>query len=593
MRNTRTPKRSRKKDTKKSLRIAPATDSPKALPKVLPNDTQQKSNLEDINIQADKVDEKEGTPKTLQEAENLRNQFASALDLRNPQKIQETDDRSMASSIAKEFLKNESIFSKMKRYIIGDFCPYISVTLASTRHAYVDGKKKLLKPKKIFTHQTAFIPNGGKYVIFQSQHKNSIKHLLKEPWRENQIMYLKVICWSKDYLTADDLIGMQKMDVTNAFRQGSSTFNVPLYRPTGTGVVGLVEFKMKHIHQMISLEINAAADLKKPRIKRVSNAYAFRGILAIAFYVSIGLMYYTWIEQWTYSEIFYWIFIALSTVGYGDHNTFIQSYTYLFTALYMMLGFILIGVSVQVIVGYIKDHLNAEQSNFFYDLKVTKTYDVLDDDEVEQQKSKKSGDCLIMAWIYWRKGQAIFWFFATACTLLISTTTMSLVQPPNEEAARPLQYDEAIYFFVTTFSSTGFGDYVPEKGRGIMMVWIIIGTFATIKIGINASNKILDARKRSKRISILRRTFHSRTSFELFDENGDGSISELEFMVKMLFRLKLCANDDVNAIVNAFRKLDPNGDGKVESSEVVEYIKSVREGVLEKNNKLDNKTQEF
>jgi|EP01049_Picozoa_sp_SAG25_P011177 Ca2+-binding EF-hand superfamily protein len=52
------------------------------------------------------------------------------------------------------------------------------------------------------------------------------------------------------------------------------------------------------------------------------------------------------------------------------------------------------------------------------------------------------------------------------------------------------------------------------------------------------------------------------------DADGDGEIDQLEWLSKMLVRLKKCEQDDIDEILHQFNVLDVDGSGKLDFADI-------------------------
>ena len=75
-------------------------------------------------------------------------------------------------------------------------------------------------------------------------------------------------------------------------------------------------------------------------------------IIITAFYIVIGaVMYSSWEEEWSYHEAFYFIFISISTIGFGDlvpeHPKF-----FLISSIYILFGLALVAMVINVLIEF-------------------------------------------------------------------------------------------------------------------------------------------------------------------------------------------------------------------------------------------------
>ena len=90
-------------------------------------------------------------------------------------------------------------------------------------------------------------------------------------------------------------------------------------------------------------------------------------LIALAFMFAGTLMYKLW-EPWTFLEAFYFVFISLSTIGFGD---FVPTYPtfFMLSSLYLFIGLALISMVINVLINfytsaYVKANDALAQSKF-------------------------------------------------------------------------------------------------------------------------------------------------------------------------------------------------------------------------------------
>lgn len=155
------------------------------------------------------------------------------------------------------------------------------------------------------------------------------------------------------------------------------------------------------------------------------------------------------------------------------------------------------------------------------------------------------------------------------------------VKERGEQIGRKLKFNEALFFAVDTVSRIGFGDFTPSTPfwRVMTIFYILVCYGATTKMVGDLMDGIRAARTREKRITTLTNAFRTKDDFAYFDADGDGTITCLEFLTKMLTRLKLCSDTDMEIIRHTFHVLDKDGSGEVSLEELSEFWMAVAKGI--------------
>lgn len=460
-----------------------------------------------------------------------------------------------------------------RKYIGPDMDPYIVVTLCREIANNDEKEKEEFKTVNLFTHYTKPKMQAGAHVLYTPELRNTIEMEI-EPWKPEEKIFLKLVCWDKDRISADDLIGMCKADVTEAFQTGMKNFMFTLeFRGDGYPKdAGDVELNVYYdgATSRVKIELLALADVKLNKLDHIdkgsSSTAAVFAVSVLFIFLGISLCWYSWMEKWETWETLFFAFDLLTTVGYGGHRPFTHSGSLLFTTFLVLIGIAIVSISLSVLVTHMMDNMKRKTTALFQD---TDKINLMED---LNEKGKVSRFSLCR-----EVPKSCFMVLGLLLAGVFLTMNAKIIIPRGEELGRSLDFQEAVYFVVDTMTKTGFGDFSPSNGR-----WKIFGivyiSFSTVSIATMVKDLMelmASKRARDKRLTTLTNSFRSSDDFALFDENGDGEISEVEFLVKMLSRLKLCSDADVETIRATFRLLDKDGSGSVDCDELKEYWMNV------------------
>jgi len=102
-------------------------------------------------------------------------------------------------------------------------------------------------------------------------------------------------------------------------------------------------------------------ELEQPAAYLIDDDFNLPPIIAIAItvvYICAGAaMYRKWESGWSYLDAFYFIFISISTVGFGDVLPDHPRY-FLASSIYILLGLSLVAMVINVIMDVVSDTLN-------------------------------------------------------------------------------------------------------------------------------------------------------------------------------------------------------------------------------------------
>ena len=142
--------------------------------------------------------------------------------------------------------------------------------------------------------------------------------------------------------------------------------------------------------------------------------------------------------------------------------------------------------------------------------------------------------------------------------------------------AEELSWAESFYLAVNTATTVGFGDVVPASYSG-RVFWIFWGPslFVLLALAVlGALERFITARLGAKRAAIRDAAFACDGDYaNTFKPDSEGRISEVEFVTKLLTRLKLAPQAAVDEIRAQYRALDADYDGFVSVDEVKRLLK--------------------
>ena len=127
---------------------------------------------------------------------------------------------------------------------------------------------------------------------------------------------------------------------------------------------------------------------------------------------------------------------------------------------------------------------------------------------------------------------------------------------------------DAFYMSVITVNSVGFGDFSPQtqQGRAFAIFWILCGTTSVAHLSGMLAEKYLQGRQRTLHEHMVRE-MSDESSLLSADMDCDGQVTELEYILFMLMRMKKVEPSLVELLRRRFRELDTSGDGAISPSD--------------------------
>lgn len=129
---------------------------------------------------------------------------------------------------------------------------------------------------------------------------------------------------------------------------------------------------------------------------------------------------------------------------------------------------------------------------------------------------------------------------------------------------------DAVYLVCMSATTVGFGDLDPSTptSRLFATVWLIFSTLGLAKVLADYTDTRLRAKQRRASARLLSANL-TESDFQLLDQDGDGTVSNLEYMRMMLLKTGKVRQEDLDEIQRSFARLDRNGSGNIDRHEML------------------------
>mmetsp|Transcript_10297 Transcript_10297/g.24912 ORF Transcript_10297/g.24912 Transcript_10297/m.24912 type:complete len:309 (+) Transcript_10297:2-928(+) len=128
---------------------------------------------------------------------------------------------------------------------------------------------------------------------------------------------------------------------------------------------------------------------------------------------------------------------------------------------------------------------------------------------------------------------------------------------------------DSFYLTTITITGVGFGELVPltREGRIFAIFYMGFGVLVTINFAVVMANFLLSTKKREVHRKILQQKLEKQHLREM-DRDGDGVVTELEYLMYMLIKLQKVDKLELEEILVQFRKHDVDGSGTLTFSDL-------------------------
>jgi len=133
----------------------------------------------------------------------------------------------------------------------------------------------------------------------------------------------------------------------------------------------------------------------------------------------------------------------------------------------------------------------------------------------------------------------------------------------------------ALYYVIVTAATIGYGDEAPKSQKSrLMAVFLIPMAVAAMGHWLSVVAGYIIESQQSK---FRRQRFAQELTLDdldVMDEDGDGLVTQIEFLEFMLIAMDKCDADTIASLKEYFARLDRDGSGTLSKDDLVELAKS-------------------
>jgi len=259
-----------------------------------------------------------------------------------------------------------------------------------------------------------------------------------------------------------------------------------------------------------------------------TGSVTWQGFLIFWIWCLLSAAVMSWIEGWDYNESVYFTIVTIAAVGYGDYYP--TSDIGMLVNTFLIITYIaLLGWVVSVVANYVLMH--AMRSNSGGGRMST--------------KSSVRRICILAG--------MIFLFIGINVLIMMIEEDWSFIR--------------SLHFSVVTLSTVGYGDISPTKEKS--RAWICVYILIIITMVAKLMNMSMDTAMAVVRREKLGKAIESNLRLvEILDADGDGRISEFEYLSRMLVFTRLVNKTELEALMKGFYDVDTDRNGYVDVQEI-------------------------
>lgn len=312
--------------------------------------------------------------------------------------------------------------------------------------------------------------------------------------------------------------------------------------------------------------------------KNTSNRSNLIALLLVLSYIGVSILVFHFVEHWSIVDCVYYAMVIVTTVGYGDVIP-VTTAGKAFTIFFAFYGICTIGIALGQLASVFLERQKSVAK------QATKTLLRTVDDAATTTAAAKEAELGINVSAKTRKlkkSRRLNKPLPKWVRVVFSESNKAIVQsliPIFVSIGAGLIVGgiegwpalDCFYYSIITVTTVGFGDLSPKsEGARIFAIFFLPLSVVSVAHGVGSVLEEISKRK------VLKTKISMKELLDM-DANGDGKVSQLEYLSYMLVKLNKADQDDIDGILAQFRKLDRDGSGELDRDDLERLDKQLQE----------------
>jgi len=290
--------------------------------------------------------------------------------------------------------------------------------------------------------------------------------------------------------------------------------------------------------------------------------------LALLIYIGVAIVGYSFVfENWSIIDSIYFAITVFTTVGYGDLSPS-NTESRIFTMIFGLTGVIILGVYLGIIGSRVFELQEAQIEKRSQNIRLKVLEQFSSDDTSRPPPDAARLIVMDIISIITKLSPMMLVLFLIACPVVYLEGGWNIMT--------------GLYWMFITGTTIGFGDLSPTTTwtKIISIIYLPLATAVFGELLSHIAGAYMGRCNDQAENKLMARAL-TVGDLKKMDFGEDGVVKPHEFLSYMLITMKKCEEEDVDEILTLFNKLDKDGNGVLDKSDLSnKYRFSIRPGVV-------------